>query len=320
MKGLICVGQNTLEVEKFSIESSLAFSKHATKAFFHVCTDGNSLDWMFKDYPDFVAGMNRTGICRLISGARTIYFILMDNHVHFLLYGSMPACKEFIITFKKLLSKHICSKYGLKGYLQNVPTEIIRINSPAHLVETIAYFDRNPTAAGWKFMPYDYPWGLGRFMFRRPCGTAADNMSGLRRLDSFSRKTQHLMFGTHLLLPQDWIVDQYGMIDPRCYVDMEFIESLFKSPGKYTYYLSKKLEGEIEKDFNTSVRTFIQDKELRMIVEKIAGELYGTRDIRILDINSRITLARKLRYEYASPPKQISRMLHLNVELLKGFI
>lgn len=317
LKGLICVGQNTLKVENFSIESNLAFSKQANEAFFHICTDGNSLDWMFKDTLDFIAGMNRSGISGFISGAKIIYFVLMDNHVHFLLHGSISVCKDFIVTFKKLTGMHIYSKYGLNNYLQHVPTEIIRINSLAHLLDTIAYFDRNPTASGWKYIPQDYPWGLGRFMFRRPCEATP---SCVRKLNSLSLRAQRNMFGTHRVLPQDWTIDEQGLIDPRCYVDITSVEKLFKSPGKYMYHLSKKLEGEIEKDFNTSVSTFMQDKDLRPIVEKVSQELFGTRDMRSLNINSKITLARKLRYEYASPLKQISRMLHMDAELLKKFV
>ena len=53
--------------------------------FFHVCTDGTVLPWMFKDQQDFIAGINRIGICKIISGVYVFVFTLMDNHVHFLL-------------------------------------------------------------------------------------------------------------------------------------------------------------------------------------------------------------------------------------------
>lgn len=47
---------------------------------------------------------------------------------------------------------------------------------------------------------------------------------------------------------------------------------------------------------------------------------FGENDIKMLGVNSRLMLARKLRYEYASTVKQISRMLHLDMELLKGYV
>ncbi|MBR4087794.1 MAG: hypothetical protein IKK19_00635 [Bacteroidales bacterium] len=84
--------------------------------------------------------------------------------------------------------------------------------------------------------------------------------------------------------------------------------------------MSKKLEGDIDQFFTMGTRTFVQDKDLRLIVEKLAKEFYGESDIRLLSVNTRLLLARKLRYEYASTVKQISRMLHLDAELLKGFV
>ena len=66
--------------------------------------------------------------------------------------------------------------------------------------------------------------------------------------------------------------------------------------------------------------TFIPDKELRPIVGKIAAELFRTKDIKSLNVNDRLILARKLRREYVSTIKQISRMLYLDAEILKGFI
>ena len=103
-------------------------------------------------------------------------------------------------------------------------------------------------------------------------------------------------------------------------MDVTFLERLFKSPGRYLYFLSKKLEGDIDQFFTMGTRTFVQDKDLRPVVEKLAEEFYGEKDVRLLSVNTRLLLARKLRYEYASSVKQISRMLHLDAEKLKGFI
>ncbi len=62
------------------------------------------------------------------------------------------------------------------------------------------------------------------------------------------------------------------------------------------------------------------DKDLRPIVEGLVKEMYRATDIRKLDINARLVLAKRLRYEYFSTPKQISRMLGVSVDALKGYI
>ena len=56
------------------------------------------------------------------------------------------------------------------------------------------------------------------------------------------------------------------------------------------------------------------------MVAKIARELYGVESVRELDVNARLRLARKLRYEFASTIKQISRMVHLDKAALEGFL
>ena len=294
-------------VERYSFEGG-------SSGFYHVCTDGAYLDWMFRDDTDFVAGVNRSGICAVVSGVKLVTFVLMDNHVHFVLYGEMPSCKDFILRYKNLTGKYIHSRYGIKGHVHTLPAEIIRIDSYERLLATIAYLDRNPIVAGWRMMPDEYRWGVSRFMFRPQGG-----FESFRRLDTFSLREQSVLMGTHVKLPQDWRVDESGMLDIRCFVDVVFLERLFKSPGRYLYFLSKKLEGDIDQFFSMGTKTFVQDKDLRPVVEKLAKELYGEEDVRLLSVNTRLLLARKLRYEYASTVKQIARMLHLDVELLKGY-
>lgn len=124
--------------------------------YFHVCTDGRALPWMFQDERDFIAGINRIAICHLMTALEVIAFVLMDNHVHFVLYGTMPQCKTFINVYKRLTGKWILTRYGISDYLRGLPTEILRIESEEALLNTIAYLDRNPPMAGYRYMHSEY--------------------------------------------------------------------------------------------------------------------------------------------------------------------
>ena len=282
-------------------------------AYYHVCTDGNALAWMFKDTEDFIAGVNRIGICAFETCIQIIAFILMDNHVHFVLYGTLPKCKEFITRYKTLTGKWISSKYQLKEYLKHLPSEFILIESEEQLLDTIAYIDRNSIVAGGRYLPSEYPWGSARYMFRErriPCG---------RHISEMSKKKVHESLNTWSTLPEDWMVDDQGMLIPeRCFINIDFIEGLFRSPTRYLYHLSRKLEGKIE--MQQGIRAFIPDKELRPVTEELAKKLFGKSKVKDLDFNSKILLARKLRYDYASTPKQISRLLSMDSEILSKFI
>ena len=79
--------------------------------YFHICTDGNAVPWIFQDDEDFIAGVNRIGICAIISKTETVAYTLMDNHGHFLMHGTLLAC---------------CLKISLNKYGKQIPHQRYR--------------------------------------------------------------------------------------------------------------------------------------------------------------------------------------------------
>lgn len=286
--------------------------------YYHVCTDGNAIPWMFQDEEDFIAGVNRVGLCVLKTCIEVVAFILMDNHVHFVLYGSAVKCKAFINMYKRLTGRWISNKYGLSDYLRLLPTEMIRIKDEESLMNTIAYIDRNSIVAGYKYMPCEYPWGTARYMFRDESNGAMRDMC--IRIGSMTIDQQRAVMKTRIRVPEDWLICPNGMVLPSSFMDLGHVERIFKTPARYSYFLAKKLEGSVELQMHESRMTFMPDKDLRKVTKQISHELYGVDDVRSLDVKSRLVIARKLRYDYASTVKQISRMLYLDHDLLGGFV
>ena len=115
----------------------MATKYEMNQGYYHVCTDGNAISWMYQDDEDFIAGINRIPLCILKNYVEVIAFILMDNHVHFVLYGTALQCKKFINSYKMLTGKWIRNKYGLKDYLRLLPTEMISISDEETLLNTL---------------------------------------------------------------------------------------------------------------------------------------------------------------------------------------
>ena len=283
-------------------------------AYYHACTDGNALDWMFNDTEDFIAGINRIGICKIISKVLVIAYVLMDNHVHFVLHGNVLQCKKFIQQYKLLTGKWIRKKYQIDSPLRLLPSQLILIQDEEQLLDTIAYLDRNAIVAGFQYLPQEYAWGSAKFIFKGNTNSEIET----RNIQDFNAKEQHQLFKTWHKIPGNWKVDTKGMIDPRCFLEISTLEKLFKSPIKYLFHLSKKLEGKIE--LIQGIQTFIPDKELRKITHQLAEQLFSTTSIQELDFSSKITIARKLRFNHGSTAKQISRMLSLDHETITKFI
>ena len=283
--------------------------------YFHVCTDGRSLPWMFQDESDFIAGVNRIGICYLRTDAKVIAYVLMDNHVHFVLRGTMLQCKEFITLYKQLTGTWIHFKYGMNDFLKLLPTNILLLETEERLLNTIAYIDRNPVMSGYRFLATEYPWGSARYVFK----DSKENPN-TRLLSALSCRSLRMLLSTRVALPGDWRIDDKGMLCPDSFMDISVIESCFKTPARYSYFLSRKLEGVVEQELESSRKIFIPDAELREIVRKMISHDYGKDSVAELDVDARLSIARKLRYSYASTIKQISRMVHLGRTVLEGFI
>lgn len=284
------------------------------KGFYHVCTDGTVLPWMFKDTKDFIAGVNRIGICKVLSGVLVWTFSLMDNHAHFLLYGSRAMCKMFIDKYKLLTGKWISWKYKEPRFIKELPASIIYLKTEEDILETAAYIDRNSVVAGFSGLPSEYPWASSSVMFK------VRRKENCRCLKEFSPNQLRDMLKTRVALPGEWTVDDQGMINPECFTELQKMENLFKTPIRYLYFVTKKLEGKIDVALSQGHKTFIPDKDLRPITTELCIKTFQTDDIRRLDVKSRLVLARILRSEYASSPKQIARMLYVDADLLKGFI
>ena len=283
-------------------------------SYFHICTDGNAVPWIFQDDEDFIAGVNRIGICSIISKTETVAYTLMDNHGHFIMYGTLLECKQFINTYKVVTGKHISRKYKINNPLRDLPVEIIPIKNEEELAATIAYLDRNSVVAGFKFLPSEYPWGSARYMFRE---CAVDIKS--RRLGDIGLNEKRRLLRTRLPLPDDWEIDCHKMLVPvKSFLNIARLENIFKTPIRYNYFLAKKLEGSIE--MAQGLKTFLPDKELRPVAAQISMALFGTTDLRLLNVKSKLRIARELRHAYAATVKQISRMVYMSPESLNGFI
>lgn len=287
--------------------------------YFHICTDGRKLPWLFQDESDFIAGINRIAVCYLKTGVVVIAFVLMDNHVHFVLYGTILKCKEFIKLYKRLTGMWILQKYGISDYLRLLPTEIIKIENEESLLNTVAYLDRNPLMAGYKYMHGEYPWGSSKYVFRE-ISSAGLSRDGFRPLSSLTRRKQREVLNSKVIFPESWLINDSGMIHPLSFLCVSKLESYYKSPIRYSYFLAKKQEGIVEQELEHSQKLFIPDRELRPIVTEMARSNFEGRNIMQLNVSERLFIAKHLRRNYASTIKQISRMVHLDPSALEGFV
>lgn len=116
----------------------------------------------FRDDDDFKMGMNLVAVLACVLSVNVLSFILMSNHVHFVLACSNKKAQEFIDEYKRRYSQYLRRKYGLKESLRRVGCQIDFIDGKDESLEwVVAYVQMNSVAANICLSPTGYPWGTG---------------------------------------------------------------------------------------------------------------------------------------------------------------
>lgn len=286
--------------------------------YFHCASKGLEDDVLFRTLEQFVAGMNRVAVC-FASARRSfpviiIAFCLMDNHVHFILYGTKENCLKFLEQYRRLtemwLHYHDCSSKGKKWDFG-----CWLIPNKEKLMEKICYVLRNPTAAGMGIHPCQYRWGSGQLMYsdRGLVETYKTAMS------EFSLTKQRRMFNTKELLPAEWSVMPDGLIWPGCYVDFKRAEGAFGNVWGFMYEMNKRNEEAINAEMYGN-EISLPDKDVLQMIVREASAVYGESNPDMLTGKQRLELCRILRRSHNLDVKQMCRLLHLKVSEIKQIL
>ena len=287
--------------------------------FYHYATDGLKDDVLFGSVTEFIAGMNRIAICLCRLGSvhpvQVICFVLMDNHIHFILYGLEEDCDLFMNTYKQAtelwLSHH--GKINAAGKIWRIGHWLIA--DKERLRSTIAYIHRNPTAAGMAFSPEGYRWSSASLMF-----SDSDWIKQFgKRIGDLSFNARKRLFNSKTALPDEWILLPDGLIWSGCYIDWSIMERQFNSVQDYRFHLNKRVEDDINLEMRSSSIS-LPDGEIAARYKALAERLFDTRKTGDLTVQQRVSLARILRKETGTTIKQIARIVRLKYHELEPIL
>jgi hypothetical protein len=133
-------------------------------------------------------------------------------------------------------------------------------------------------------------------------------------------RAQRDLFRTRMPLPQDWLLDDNGMIHPRCYVDVDAVHALFGSPRRFIAFLfvRKKDLTELE---TRDARIFLEkrvDSDLRTEANVESHNQFA-RPITKLTQSERIQVARTLwQNRRTLSRKQLARAVRMNPAVIEA--
>ena len=144
-----------------------------------------------------------------------------------------------------------------------------------------------------------------------------------KKIGLLSAREQSRLFRTNIVLPQDWEVDDCGMLVPASYIDLQFIHGrVFSSPRQFIAFLNVKKNDLIEMEA-ADAKKFMRRREedvIRKEVNTLAKLKYGVpvkklRQVARVEIATEIWKSRKT---YSI--KQLARLTGLNADLLRTIL
>ena len=288
----------------------------------HVYTDGDSVDALFNNEDDFRMGMNRIFNTSRGYDVTILAFTLMDTHLHFILNGLLEECRRFIHEYVRRTSIFISQRHNERKKLEALRISHQKIDSDSYLKTAVCYVLKNAPSGGLPFNALDYPWSSGPLMFRQssywssPGWTDGRNLSNL---ESMHRRAQKEILSTHII--SDTHIKMMGdIVFPGEYVPYKTVEKIFGSHKSFNYFMSRTKESDVESRDGEISHLQIPMQEMRQHRNELSLKMFGTENIRVLDIGDRVRLAHSLKSRYNSSQKQIARLCGLVFEEVKGKI
>ena len=270
--------------------------------FYLITTDHLKSSIWFRDEEDFKAAMNVIPILAALAGVHIIAFILMSNHVHFVVEGTYEHALKFITALKQHHAYYLNLKYKIKEALKENNVDIRELHlSRVELERAIAYVQMNPVAAGICISPSDYPWGTGNSFFK------ITRLKGIP-VESLSKRTRYRLLHCKKEVPPRLLLGEDDYILPESYVQTQFVENLYRNPNRMAHFLRHSSKAKKRLDAGDSEVPVFNDYVILPIVKELCRSLFIKGSIKELSSNELSELMRQLRYRFSSNVNQLSRV------------
>ena len=274
--------------------------------YFHVYTKGLEDKQLFRDREDFIAGMNLLAVvCSSFPQLKLLAFVLMSNHVHFVIYGTEQQAKEFIDLYKSTLSRYIRSRYGVAKYLRHLITTVSEVSLENEgLKRLIAYVLNNPVKAGINCVPTGYEWSSARCYFNQ-----MDLTGDLIPISALGVRQQRRIFRSYQKLPKNWYLTSSDYVLPQCYVDFQAVEKNYGKSRSFEYFLNSSMS--LRKGVSENI-TF-SDSMLYSAIDELLDKKYSVESISDLDEYLKRNMLKDLKHRFSSSSKQLARVTRMTI-------
>lgn len=273
--------------------------------YYHVYTKGLEDRELFRDRDDFVTGMNILAVVCFSCKVKLLAFVLMSNHVHFVMKSNRETAERFIWLYKNLLSRYLHNQYGEVKYLHRLRTSVDPVElSDENLKRLIAYVLNNPVKAGINCVAFGYEWSSARCYFNM-----MDDMNESIPVSGFSSRQLRRILHSCFKLPSSCRISSCGYVTPQSYIDIEAVEHLFGRARSFEYFLSSALA--VRKGVADNIS--FSDGVLLSALKEILNNKYGVTSVSELDDFLKKNLIKDMKSRFTASSRQLARVVGLSV-------
>lgn len=271
-------------------------------------------EW-FRDEKDFRMGMNAVAVVSDKAAVHILAFVLMSNHVHFVLSAESEKDAVFFLhKLKRYHAAHLRRRYGEKEFLRKngVHIQEVWVNDES-LERSIAYTLMNPVVARLCASPQLYRWGSGA------CYYSTLPVYGTK-LSSLSQRESDRILHSRQKMKRDLLISEDGMVLPQSFVLTTFVEKIYRSSSRFNYFLRNTASARQKKEFGLTQYAMFRDQIVRDAVPDICLTLFGKESFSQLDAGEKAQLAGELRKRFNADAKQIARVLEIKLAAAKVIV
>lgn len=254
----------------------------------HIYSDGTVVNALFETRLEKIEAMNTIAILAYSYKVRILVQQVMTTHVHIIVSGGILDRERFARELRRRLTLLAISKRHSANDAIMVGNDPIK--TERELMNKFMYVYRNAITAGYPLMPWEYVGGPGDIFFVHKEGEEG------RLVSELTARRKRAMFHSKVSMPDDWRYNEEGLILPRCYVDVERIERLFRTPKAFIAFLhqSKNVEAEIDVECSREYVRAAAERELREECRKRCVNMFGKASVSAAALEERLAIAREL--------------------------
>ena len=280
--------------------------------FYHLHTKPLENGLIFQEDEERKVALNFIAITAKEMRIDILAFALMSNHFHFIVRGEKVDALEFFQRFKKRMSYYLARK-GRPGVLDLVEAKASAITSLMQLRNEIAYVIRNPYVIRADINPLAYQWCSGYMVFN----------PFLRFLEAKTVKQLTYREKRRITRTSDAVLDSSfrvrdGMIVPESFVNYRLVEQLFPNVRKFTWWVFKNVEAQVEVASGFSERPNLSDDELYVVTMRLCESRFNTKGAKDLTEQQKKQLAVILKNEWYASNGQTARLAQLPLQTVNA--